>query len=187
LVDGVDVDGTYAIEVAGSPLTVYCDMTTDGGGWTQLYDQDIAQGYLPTTDWATGVNQGAPDSGQYSILNLIDDFEGALPGFEFFIDWPNDGSGFVRWEQSENPFDGRGMVTNIVQSPTNQAALPGCTDIDFGGLGPGNGASTLDGSPGPCWFWAVGTSKVRYGGIPAYDSSDAGGLRGAARTRLWVR
>jgi hypothetical protein len=162
-------------------------MTTDGGGWTQLYDQDVAQGFLPTATWAAGVNPGDPNMGQYSILNLIDEFEGASSGFEFFIDWPDDGDGsdFVRWEQSENPFDGRGSVSNVVQSPTNQI---GCTAFD-GLAADGDGLSTLDGSTDFCWWWAIGTSAPFGGGsgIPAYDNSDAGGRLVVTRTRLWVR
>jgi hypothetical protein len=181
--EGVNVDGTYTIEVNGSPLTVYCDMNTDEGGWTQLYDQDVAQGYLPAQTWADGVNITQPDSGQYSILNLIDDFEGNTSGFEFFIDWPNDGADFVRWQQSENPFDGRGLAGgSVVQSPTGQE---GCTT--FGGLGVENGGrAALAGSINQCWWWAVGTSQQYSAGIPAYLSSDASGLV-ATRTRLWVR
>ena len=181
-----DMDGEYVIDVDGAgpilPLTVYCDMTTDGGGWTQLYDQDIAQGYEPIATWAAGVNMGQPNMGHYSILNLTADFEGASPGFEFFIDWPNDGVGFVRWAQSENPFVGRGTVSNIVEFPANQFG-----GTAFGGLGAENdGSSLLDGSPGRWWWWAVGTEAPYYGGIPAYATSDAGVLV-AARTRLWVR
>ena len=180
---GETVDGTYEIEVNGSTLTVYCDMTTDGGGWTQLYDQDASVGFLPTTTWAEGVNSDQPNGGQYSILDLIDAFEGGSPGFEFFLDWPNDGSDFVRWAQSDNPFTGRGVVTSIVQSPTNQI---GCTP--FGGLAAdGDGDSTMDGSTNNCWAWAVGTSAPYGGGIPGYASSDAGSLISAMRTRLWVR
>jgi hypothetical protein len=180
--DGVDVDGTYSIVVGGSPLTVYCDMTTDEGGWTQLYDQDVALGFEPTAIWAGGVNPDQPNMGHYSILSLMADFEGASPGFEFFIDWPNEGGGFVRWAQSENPFVGRGTVSSIVESPTNQT---GCTAFD--GLGADNdGSSTLDGSSTTCWWWAIGTSAPYGAGIPAYGNSDAGQLV-ATQTRLWVR
>jgi hypothetical protein len=177
------MDGTYPIEVGGSTLTVYCDMTTDGGGWTQLYDQDVALGFETPAVWTAGVNTGAPNMGHYSILNLMADFEGTTAGFEFFIDWPNDGADFVRWEQSEDPFVGRGAVSGIVQSPTNQF---GCTP--FEGLAADlSGSSTLDGSSGRCWWWAIATSAPYGGGIPAYDASDAGGRLAATRTRLWVR
>ena len=122
--------------------------------------------------------------GHYSILNLISEFEGASSGFEFFIDWPDNGSDFVRWEQTVNPFNGRGTVSNIVQSPTGQV---GCTS--FGGLGAdGDGTSTLDGSTDICWFWAIGTwAPYLNVGIPAYQGSDAGKLMATTRTRLWVR
>jgi hypothetical protein len=191
--DGVVVDGVYPIEVGGSPLTVYCDMNTEGGGWTQLYHQDttVGLGYLPTSVWTAGINQGTPNVDQYSILNLIDEFEGVSPGFEFMIDWQNDRSDWVRWEQTENPFDvdddaARAGLTDVVQSPTNQT---GCTD--FEGLGLGNGSSTLDGSTSSCWFWAVGTSGPYKGGIPAYADSDPAGpglnTLIATQARLWVR
>jgi hypothetical protein len=120
--------------------------------------------------------------GQYSILDLIDEFKGVSPGFEFYIDWPNEGASFVRWQQSQNPFDGRGTVTSVVQSPANQL---GCTA--FGGLGDdANVNATLDGSTNFCWWWAIGTSVAWGAGIPAYQNSDTGGLD-ATRTRLWVR
>ena len=129
--DGVVVNGSYPIEVNGSPLTVYCDMNTDGGGWTQLYDQDVTLGYLPTTTWAAGVNTTPPNMGQYSILNLIDEFEGVSAGFEFFIDWPADGSSFVQWEQSENPFNGRGAVAQHRRIPGQPGGLHTLCRIGF--------------------------------------------------------
>jgi hypothetical protein len=180
------VDDFYTVDVAGTLMTVYCDMTRFGGGWTQIYDQDVdvLSGYLLTTEWANGVRTDLPDSGQYSILNLIDEFEGLSSGFEFFIDWPSEGNDYVRWTQSENPFVGRGVVAGIAQSPTNQT---GCTP--FSGLAAeGDGSSTMDGSANrTCWWWAIGTSEAFGSGIPAYKTSDANGQLLASRTRLWVR
>ena len=47
--------------------------------------------------------------------------------------------------------------------------------------------STLDGSSGTCWWWAIGTTGAFFGGIPAYDNSTGIARLVATRTRLWVR
>jgi hypothetical protein len=188
--DPTAVDGIYTIDPDQSgpnePVDTYCDMATDGGGWTQLYDQDVMVlgGYLPTATWAGGVTNTAPNGGQFSILQLTSDFNQGGE-YEFLIDWNDDRSDFVQWTQSENPFVGRGTVGIIFESPTSQT---GCGD--FGGLADdGDGASTLDGSTSTCWWWAIGTSASYRGlGIPAYEQSNLGlGELVATRTRLWVR
>ena len=50
-------NGTYTIDVDGyngpqKPQTVYCNMTTDGGGWTMVVAQYEAD---PVTDWNEGI------------------------------------------------------------------------------------------------------------------------------------
>jgi hypothetical protein len=143
-------------------------------------------GYLPTAAWANGVTNTAPNAGQFSILQLTSYFSQGGE-WEFLLDW-DDRATSVKWTQSEDPFVGRGTVSNIVQSPPNQT---GCVGDDFAGLaadgdGAGASSSVLDGSANTCWWWAVGTSGSWAGAIPAYKDSDAGRLD-ATRARLWVR
>lgn len=45
--------GMYRINVAAGPLDVFCDMDSDGGGWTRVVQQFEA---TPVTTWTGGVN-----------------------------------------------------------------------------------------------------------------------------------
>jgi hypothetical protein len=69
----------YKIDPAGSGTasqSVWCDMVTDGGGWTLLSSHDAAGGYFDTqTALATGSVSADGPTSLYSILGLVDSFK----------------------------------------------------------------------------------------------------------------
>ena len=180
--------GTYPINIGGTGYLAYCDMVFDGGGWTQVYDQDVnvAPGYRATAAWAAGVNVQQPSSGQYSILQLLNTLKGGSAAFEFRLEWPtNPGAGYAQWRQVENPLASSALPTasSYSLSPAGQSSDCGT----FRGLSLSTtGSSLLDGDTSSgCWWWAVGTSAVWNNGIPAYRYPN--NILGTTHARLWMR
>ncbi|KVP75197.1 hypothetical protein WJ96_05420 [Burkholderia ubonensis] len=57
LYQGDTGDGVYRVNLSGTPTDVFCDMTTDGGGWTLLMKQAAGDGVTlqgDTTYWTNG-------------------------------------------------------------------------------------------------------------------------------------
>jgi hypothetical protein len=109
---------------------------------------------------SVSVNAHDPTADLYSILNRLSGMSGSL-GFDFSLRWP--GREPVIWRQTNNPVLGGG--------PAGYQPIwhPYMTCGNFGGLlrSESTAPSFLDGTPGPAWFYAIGTTR-------AWDSPTCG-------------
>ncbi|XP_070580769.1 uncharacterized protein [Ptychodera flava] len=108
-------DGIYDINRDNTRMSVYCDMTRDGGGWTLVLTTQGQDGF--TAGNLLNLNADSPStSTDYSILGFVDDIKSTTdgPNFRYRIEAGQHGENGAIWEAPST----HGFVTAQPDQPT---------------------------------------------------------------------
>jgi hypothetical protein len=152
-------DGAYEVRIGGVPQTVWCDMTTDGGGWMALINPEV----MPATMGAGAVFAGSTQGGTTnSCTSPPSEFvHGAWRGLVYLVCGDVDGALQITWPElaSATPVSFTDvMFAAVVQGQTQQVTVNGIAVPPSG--------STVDEAGAICGFWNASQATA----MPAADA-----------------
>ena len=179
---GVRTDGVYTVDPDGTgpnaAYDCYCDMTNDGGGWTLVFNHDVAGGYWTSDLEASEFNVASPGltTNKYSIVSKLNELKSATD-YEFRLHYPTLNL-TNHWSQTYDPRSGPSAVRPVLGYTAINISM---TNNAWGGLETSGGSTYLDGSVNSgSWYYSIGSRYVWNGGMPSNST-------GVSTVQLFVR